>query len=161
MQISKWKELEYILHKFEIEKNQICIVGSSILSVYGIRENRDIDLVLHPRIRERIVEKYLHEVTILPSGTINFSENVQAAKERYGKIGVTDEKVFDGCYTIIHNGFRMARLELELANKIVRNREKDRNDLQKIGDTYLNIEGFDVQLFERLKDQGRKYTVGL
>ncbi len=158
MEIRKWKELEAVLRKFQIEQNDICIVGSSIFALYDIRENNDIDLALRPGMREKILEKFLGEVELLPSGTINFNESVQAIKDRYGKMGVMDTELFEDKYTVLQNGCRMARLELELANKAVRGRDKDRADLQRVGTSYLNIEGFDVKLFESLKERGRRYN---
>lgn len=150
MRIQFLEELEYILHKNNISKNEICIIGSSVLAFYGIRENHDLDFALYPEIRFRILENCADQIELLPSGTINFSENTQALQSRYAKIGLLDEELFDDAYAVNIEGYRVARIEVEIAQKIERNFEKDRKDLAKIGNNYEQFPEFDNKLFEKL-----------
>ena len=150
MKIQFLEELECVIKRNEISKNEICIIGSSVLAFYGIRENHDLDFVLFPKARTRILEKCADQIEVLPSGTINFSENVQALQKRYAKIGLLDEELFDDTYTVHMEGYRVAKIEVEIAQKIERNFEKDRKDLAKIGDNYGQFPGFNTHLFEGL-----------
>ncbi len=151
MKIKFMDELEFVLDRFGIDKSEICIIGSSVLAIAGIRENHDLDFALFPQARNRILKLYGGQVEVLPSGTINFSDHVQSLLGRYVKIGLLDEEMFEDAYTVKINGYRAARIEVELAQKIERDYEKDRKDLENIGNIYSRIPGVDNGLFEKLK----------
>lgn len=153
-------ELECVLNKYELNKNEICIIGSSVLACYDIRENHDLDFALYPKARARILEKYNGQIEILPSGTINFSENIQSLWGRYKKIGLLDEELFEDTYTTHMAGYRVAKIEVEIAQKMERNFEKDRRDLKRMGDSYCRISGFDNGLFEQLKRKRKAVIFG-
>ena len=160
MKTNFFDELEYVMHKYGLSKNEICIIGSSVLSLYGIRENNDLDFALYPTARARMLERYDGQIEVLPTGTINFSENVQSIWGRYTKIGVLDEELFDDIYTVFMDGYRVAKIEVEMAHKMERNLEKDRRDLKKIGDTFFSVPDFDNDLFERLKKRKKAVIFG-
>lgn len=143
-------ELEYVLNKYGLDQDEICIVGSSVLAHYGIRENHDLDFALDPKTRVRVLEKYSEQIEVLPSGTINFSKNIQSLLGRYEKIGLLDEELFDDTYTTNMDGYRVAKIEVEIAQKIERSFVKDRKDLAKIGNNYEQFSEFNYKLFERL-----------
>lgn len=151
MRIRYLDELEYILNKFGISKNEICIIGSSVLTYYGIRENHDLDFALMPKSRNRILEMYEGQVEVLPSGTINFSNHIQSLQGRYEKIGLLDEELTDDIYTVYVEGFRMAKIEVEIAQKIERDYEKDKKDIARIRSNYIQIPEFNNILFEKLQ----------
>lgn len=153
-------ELEYVMNKYGLAQDEICIVGSSILAHYGIRENHDLDFALAPKARKRILERYSEQIEVLPSGTINFSANIQSLLGRYKKIGLLDEELFDDTYATDMDGYRVAKIEVEIAQKMERNYEKDRRDLEKIGNDYSRIPGFDNRLFEQLKRKRRAVIFG-
>lgn len=150
MKVKFFDKLETILEHYQIAKDEICIIGSSVLAFADIRENHDLDFALHPETRDRILKLYGDQVEVLPSGTINFSPNIQTAQNRYAKIGLFDVDLFNETYTVYINGIRIAKIEVELAHKIARNFEKDRKDLEKIGDSYVKLPGFDIGLYESL-----------
>lgn len=160
MEVRFLDELKYVLNKFEINKNDICIIGSTVLALYGIRENHDLDFALYPKARDRILERYNDRIEVLPSGTINFSENVQSLRGRYAKIGLLDEDLFDNTYTVQMEGYHVAKIEVEISQKLVRNLEKDRRDLERIGDDYCRIPEFDNRLFEQLKRKRKAVIFG-
>ncbi len=142
--------LEYILQRNGISKDEICIIGSSVLAFYGIRKNHDLDFALYPEARTRILKENNLQIEVLPSGTINFSKNIQSLQQRYAKIGLLDEELFDDRYTVYMEGYRVAKIEIEIAQKIERNFEKDRRDLERIGNNYGQFPEFDNILFEKL-----------
>ncbi len=160
MKIKFIDELAKVLDQFEINKNEICIIGSSVLAHNGIRENHDLDFALYPEARIRLLKKYKDRIELLSSGTINFSENVQSLLGRYTKIGLLDEELFDNTYSVHMDGYRVAKIEVEMAQKIERNLKKDRTDLEKIGDHYCCISEFDNKLFEQLKRKKKAVIFG-
>lgn len=160
MKTKFFDELEYVIHKYGLSKSEICIIGSSVLALYGIRENNDLDFALYPTARVRILERYNGQIEVLPSGTINFSENVQSIWGRYTKIGVLDEELFDDTYTVSVDGYRVAKIEVEMAQKMERNLEKDRRDLKKLGDTFFSVSNYDNDLFERLRKKKKAVIFG-
>lgn len=159
MRVRHFDELEYILNEYKINRNEICITGSTILACYGIRENRDLDFALYPKARARILEKYSEQIEVLPSGAINFSESIQSSCGRYKRIGLLDEELFEDVYSTHMYGYRIAKIELEIVQKMKRNLEKDRRDLKRI-DNYGSISGFDNDLFEQLKRKRKAVIFG-
>lgn len=160
MKIKFIDELERVLDKFEINKSEICIIGSSVLAANDIRENHDLDLALYPKARNRVLERYKNQIEVLPSGTINFSENIQSLWGRYKKIGLLDEELFDDTYTVTMDGYRVVKIEVEIAQKMERNLEKDRRDLEKIGDVFSRISKYDNSLFGQLKRKRKAVIFG-
>jgi hypothetical protein len=41
-------QLPDILDKYGISKGDVCIIGSSVLSVFALKENNDLDIVIKP-----------------------------------------------------------------------------------------------------------------
>lgn len=160
MKIKYIDELEQVLKKFEINKNEICIIGSSVLAHYGIRENHDVDFALHPVSRVKLLERYTEQIELLSSGTINFSKNVQSLQGRYKKIGLLDEELFDDTYSLHVEGYRVAKIEVEIAQKIERNLKKDRGDLDRIEEHICSIQEFDNELFEKMKRKRKAVIFG-
>lgn len=160
MKVKFLDELEVILERFQIAKDEICIIGSSVLAFADIRENHDLDFALYPEARDRVLKLYSEQVEVLPSGTINFSSNIQSLQNRYAKIGLLDEEIFNDSYTMRMNGLRVARIEMEFAQKVARNYDKDRKDMEKIGDVYLKFPEFDIELYESLKRKKKGIIFG-
>ncbi len=160
MKIRFLDELEYIRNKLKINKDEICLIGSAVLAASDIRENHDLDLALYPETRDTVLELHKDFINVLPSGTVNFSGNVQALKNRYAKIGILDEELFDDRYSTFTGGYRIARIEVEIAQKLERDYEKDRRDLKKIDSSYFKLPGFNEELFECLKKKRKAIIWG-
>ncbi|WWR15398.1 hypothetical protein V1224_13100 [Lachnospiraceae bacterium JLR.KK008] len=150
MRVKFLDELGYVLDKFKINRDEICLIGSSVLAFADIRENHDLDFAMSPDARNRILKLYHDQVQVLPSGTINFSSDIQSLYNRYAKIGLLDEEMFDDKYTVYLDGLRIAKLEVEIAQKLERDMEKDRKDFAKIRKDGHQFLGFDNELYEKL-----------
>lgn len=126
-------ELEALLQKYGISSEDVCIVNSFVFAVNQIRENRDIDFVIRSDIREKIVKTenpdfIIHRAT----GNILFGDRFEAPQGNYAEIGISDDELFTDEYSQKYGKYRVVRLELAIAKKIVRNREKDRRDMKMI-----------------------------
>ena len=116
---------EYIkkLEELGFDKEKFCIISGGSMVFNDIRvQTSDIDLMILPDYFEELSEKY----TIKPSpknyqNLYVFSDEVELEKSEFSK----DE------YDII-DGYKVHKLEIELAWKLEHNRPKDQNDIIKI-----------------------------
>ena len=118
-------KVDLLLH--EIPFGEICVVGSSIMAVYGIRGNRDIDFVMTSDYRNNFAS----------SGVISLSENVDIAsknwhRSRYRQSLTDDELIINPQYHFVYNGIKFAKLELLLERKECDGRDKDKRDVELI-----------------------------
>lgn len=144
-------ELYQLIQNYNLKTDDICICGSAVFTYEGIRENNDLDIVIRPEARKKIIEEYRDQIEILPSGTINTNNiNIQFPYNRYKKVGIEDEEIFCGDYMIWHGDFFSVKPELELAQKIKRGWEKDKLDLKFFGYYIFEHPNFDMKLFQRL-----------
>lgn len=116
--------------KYDISKHTVCIVGSSVISDIIERESGDIDAILLPSERERLLSKYGSNLHVSKSGIIDFGD-VQFCRNRYLVIGLSDGEIFNSKYMNIYDEFHIVKAELEIAKKIKRNEPKDRLDVIK------------------------------
>lgn len=115
-------ELEHVLHEHNIKKENICLVGSMVLSLKGIREHGDIDFCLSSEKRKKLQDKVQKNY---------LSDNVNLVVEKYNKLlGITDyDLVNDSRYHEYIDGFKVIRLEVEFSAKLQRKWKKDKMDL--------------------------------
>ena len=110
-------ELEGFLKLNHISKEDICLVGSTTLSLIGIREHDDIDFVLHSKYQSlKLTSHPIIERTNNPWSTL-FSD---------------DKLIKDSNLHIIYNGFKFVIPELVFHKKIWHNRLKDRSDVVEL-----------------------------
>lgn len=64
------EEFEKLVLEYEIEHEDICIVGSGVLTEEGFRENHDFDFAVTKKAREKLLSVYGDEFNVLPTGTI-------------------------------------------------------------------------------------------
>lgn len=131
-----FEEFEKLIWDYEIERENICIIGSSVLTEEGFRENHDFDFAITVEARTELLSKYEDKLNVLPSGTICFNKDVQILQNRYGELGIDDNMLFAKEYSIPYGkGLRIARFELEIAKKITRFVAKDETDLNAISNS--------------------------
>lgn len=110
-----------------IPLNEICVVGSSILTVHGIRENHDVDFVMTSKYRERFAS----------SGVVPFSEYVEMVSQNWARSKkrktITDDELIQNLkYHFVYQGIKFATLPLLLERKEWQSREKDIRDVKLI-----------------------------
>jgi len=115
-------ELKRYLEKNNIPKEQTCIVGSATLSLIGIREHNDIDIVLHSDFDERLSKHPF----------------IEQAKKPWSEIFSDDDLVENKDLHIIFKGFKFVIPELIYHRKSWHNRPKDKEDVLDL-DEYAHI----------------------
>jgi hypothetical protein len=118
------KELKKQLQKLKINNNDVCIVGSAVLAYYNIRENKDIDIIIHEKHRKT-------------DNNYNISNNVECVKKGwlYHINKTTDEDIiFNSNFHFIHNGLKFCNLSLVKKRKSISSKEKDIKDIKLIDD---------------------------
>lgn len=125
--LSMWlDELYEYCNINNINRNDLCIVGSSSMDVFGIRQSTDIDFILKHEIRESRFTTKVHELT----------PNIDLACEGYLRLAlksITDDMVINNhSHHFFYRGFKFISLEDVLARKKVQCREKDISDARLI-----------------------------
>lgn len=103
------------------------MVGSSVLAVHGIRENKDIDIIVKSCYRRK------YEST----DVVPLSESVEIASVNWAKSkkreAIADDEVIDNSkYHFVYKGFKFVTLDLLLERKESDSREKDIADVELI-----------------------------
>jgi hypothetical protein len=107
------QSLEKYLKLNNISKEAICLVGSTTLSLIGIRYHNDIDIVLHSKYDLSLTEHQFIERVNNPWSAL-FSD---------------DELIENTNLHINYNGFKFVIPELVYHKKIWHNRAKDQSDI--------------------------------
>ncbi len=131
---SDLQSLEEYLRSNNISKTQICLVGSTTLSLIGIRKHSDIDIVIHSNINTKnlISHQFIEKVNS-PWSTL-FSD---------------DKLIEDSNLHIIYNGFKFIRPELVFHRKIWHNRRKDQVDISQLREYAKKSKIWNWQLIDR------------
>lgn len=119
-------ELQLLLIEKNIPKEKVCVVGSSVMTTYGIRANHDIDIVVASDQRRKYgatLYKLNSEIEMVHQ---NWGRNVDGTS-------IDDDVLISNPeYHFLFAGFRFARLELLYIKKLLDGREKDKHDLKLI-----------------------------
>lgn len=119
--------IERLVGNTGIDTASICIVGSMSLSVRGLRQHNDVDILIDSNARHTL-------------GDDPKFEGITIADGRYDPVGLSDDKIIhDEMYHDVIDGFKIVRPEVTLAYKRYRNRPKDRDD---------------IELLERYREEG-------
>ena len=106
---------------------EVCVVGSSVLTVFGIRLNNDVDIVMTSKYRKRFGS----------SGVVPFSEYVEMVSQNWARCKnrktITDDELIQNPeYHFVYRGVKFATLPLLLDRKEWQGREKDIQDVKLI-----------------------------
>lgn len=142
IEIKYLDELVIVLKKYNILKDDICIVGSSTLAYHKIRENKDIDFIIKKNKRDKLfnknTKKILEHIELVGFGWL--------ANKKIND----DEIITNDKYHVIHNGFKVVRLELVLARKKHTFHPKDQIDINNINKYIVESDyKFDNNLHEQ------------
>lgn len=127
MKINHLGILDKILASYDIDKNDLCMIGSSTLAANGIRENNDIDICLLSSVQKSLFPDMINTTTLVDKVDIILSKKYEV----YFGIG-DDDIIQNSKYHEIFNGYKIIKLELEFAAKLMMRRDKDANDIEKI-----------------------------
>ena len=140
------------VRSLNLKLGDYAVIGGAVLSVHGIREHGDIDVLVKESVYEDLKRQGWEEKIISPEGKcVDFSVLEKDDYEVFTLIGF-DPKIyncnidysFDNELLIknadIIDGVPFVRLEDLRMFKLVYNREKDIKDVELI-DKHLNISG--------------------
>jgi len=123
-EINKFEKQLNELKKLNLQKEEYAIFGSGPLAIRGIRESQDIDIIVKPRLWNKLSKKYSKENDkLIKIGSIEIYKNWVPWFKDINKI-IEDADTFEG--------IRFAKLKYVLAWKKAYNREKDKKDIQLI-----------------------------
>ena len=126
-------ELERYLKLHHISKENICLVGSTSLSLIGIRQHYDIDFVLHSKYQSSILSSH---------------PMIERVNYRWSTLFADDELIEDSDLHIIYNGFKFVIPELVYHKKIWHNRAKDQLDIIELREYAKMHNGWNWELIE-------------
>ena len=119
------EELAETLENLSIDRNDICIIGSAILGRVGLREPRDLDIVVKSEIREKLG---VRGKPYQPG--FKLSENIDIQVEWGAAVGLPDDiLISDDSFHEEYIGFKFMRMEIHFAIAFARRRQTDLRDI--------------------------------
>lgn len=129
------EELEQLLENFDLDKNDICLVGSISLSARGLREHDDLDICIHSEKRNHI-------------NPDAFDGFVTYVEERYDNIDLSDDELIDDdTYHDVIDGFKVVRPEITFSYKKLRDLPKDERDVELLENYSQSTDDWDWDLY--------------
>tara|TARA_B110000003_G_C16649310_1_gene533486 strand:+ start:1381 stop:2775 length:1395 start_codon:yes stop_codon:yes gene_type:complete len=127
----------YSLEKYlilnNISKEDVCLVGSTTLSLIGIREHNDIDIVVHSNHHDKQLTKHqIIEQVNIPWSTLFLDDNLIENSDLH----------------ILYDGFKFVIPELIYHKKIWHNRVKDQSDIIELKEYAKMHDNWDWKLIE-------------
>jgi len=126
------------LKKLNLPKDQFVIVGSGPMSVRGIRESEDIDVIVTPTLWDELVKKYKIKINSFGVETMYVDTDIEILNPAQSLFGNSKVVPFEEIFAQadVFDGIKF--LNLEHLKKIKRElgREKDLRDIKLI-DEYL------------------------
>jgi hypothetical protein len=143
------EDLTSVMRSLGIPLGQVCIVGSTLLELAGLRAADDLDIIVHPDAVEANWSRIQWGARRIRRGAINFTTNIAHGTCRYGPIGLRNSDVFDDRYS--RSGTpRTARVEVEYALKCRRGEPKDVSDTGLVEAAMASQPGWDSELVQEL-----------
>lgn len=129
------EDLENLLCENNIHSESICVVGSSCLAVRNLRPNNDIDIIIHPEIKDQL--------------TIESESNIEIRENGYENLGISDyEVVTDSSFHEIIHGWKIIRPEIEFCHKKYK---FDRDDIDLLEDHKATSGEWNDQLVKKYR----------
>jgi len=129
LKLKHLKELNKTLENLNLTKQEVCIVGSGVLAVLGLRENKDLDIIILHAKRECIAPN---------DKNFSISKNVECVSANWLKnysAELSDDRIInDPNLHFVKFDFKFCNLELLKKKKQSSMRAKDKEDLRLIND---------------------------
>ena len=110
-------ELEDYLKLHNIPKDKVCLVGSTTLSLIGVRKHNDIDFVLHSSYKFCELSDHMF---------------IERVKSPWSTLFSDDKLIEDTDLHILYNGIKFVIPELVFHKKVWHNRSKDQLDIAEL-----------------------------
>jgi hypothetical protein len=144
------QQLDDQLIALKIDKKSVCIVGSFVLSLYNIRENLDLDIVIHPKSKKKINKK---------KKAFNISKEIEVVGDNWAStIGINDESlVNDSKFYNLINEFKIVKPEILFLVMLFRGREKNLKDVENLQSHALESKQWDWDLIRKVIPKSRTH----
>ena len=132
-------QLDKQLSLLQLDKKSVCIVGSFVLALKSIRQNRDLDLVISPRFKKRISKK---------KKAFNITKRIEVVGDNWAStIGITDQSIVnDSRFYNTINGFKVVKPEILFLVLLFRGRKKNKQDVENLEKYALRTKQWDWSL---------------
>jgi hypothetical protein len=114
------------LRAIDLPREQYAVFGSGVLARHGIRENRDLEIIVTPELWEELTKT--HAPYASKPFAVKLSEHIDACKDFFPG----DDPTIFIQQADIHEGIRFVRIERMLDWKRRMARSKDLEDVQLI-----------------------------
>lgn len=140
-------ELTKNLCRYNLDKQDIILVGSAVLAFNNIRENKDIEFIVNPNKYKKIPLKY--RLRLIGWGHIPISNNVDLFHNFCWPCGEKDKALFEKRLYDSLEGWKVLKLKYEYKYKLflieyLGKREKDIQDIcaieEKMGEIIDKVE---------------------
>jgi len=134
-------ELNVWIESNGINKKDICIVGSSALAIWGLKENNDVDVVITSDLRGKID---------INDSVTKISNHLEVVSSGWARIlGITDDDlVNDKKYYNEFDGFKFVKPEILYSVKKMGGRDKDYKDVVIMENSMRMFDDWDFQLID-------------
>ena len=123
------------LNNLEIDKRNVVVFGSSVWEHFGIREARDIDLLVSKDLKKSIVGNKKN----IASKEIMINDVVGVGIDKFINIGINDEDFFlNSDLTFENNGIKFVKPEIEFSRLIHRDGFKRDFDVKRVTESLIN-----------------------
>lgn len=118
------EELGKILTKMNIEKKEVCLLGSASLAANDLVDNNDIEFAISSKHWNRL--KTFFDSTYNPlSETIKISEKIECQRNSLKMFNIVDDDLLNEQYSFEFAEFHIVKSHVYMAHKILSNRSKD------------------------------------
>ena len=122
------------LNKLHIDKTEIVVFGSTVWEYFGIREARDIDIIISNKIKKSTVGSKKN----IASKEIMINEVVGVGINKFVNIGFEDKDFFvNGDLTFEINGIKLVKPEIEFSRLIHREGFKRDFDVKRVMESLI------------------------
>ena len=122
------------LNKLHIDKTEIVVFGSTIWEYFGIREARDIDIIISNKIKKSTVGSKKN----IASKEIMLNEVVGVGVDKFVNIGFEDKDFFvNSDLTFEINGLKLVKPEIEFSRLIHREGFKRDFDVKRVMESLI------------------------
>ena len=113
------------LEELKIDSSEIVVFGSSVWEYFGIREARDIDILISDTIKKSVIGKKKN----IASREIMISNIVGVGIDKFINIGINDEDFFlNSDLTFEDKGIKFVKPEIEFSRLIHRDSPQSKYD---------------------------------
>ncbi len=141
--ISHIDNLKSLIEENNLQKSELCLVGSAAFAVREIRVNSDLDICFSD--------------TVVNLSDLNFPSELEKAPNKYVHLGLSDDDLLTNSrYHDIVDDYKIVRPEIEYVHKKRRGWEKDKKDIELLEQYRKKTDDWDHELEAELYD----YTPG-